>query len=289
MNPTSIGGGRSKLPRSIRNLFSVVSLNEYQDNELFLIVRKLFDDLILEKYLTPDQVQALFKFYIELRQNLMLKKIGRIGGPYEINLRDFTKLHDVLKENYNDLKHHLNFYSKEKIDHDGDLSSMSIRSDSDTMTTNEDSNFDSSFIIEQDTEFNGLALKKFLELIFAKQYHSYDDQNLITSLINKYLPVNNNNLNKVWDDSNFFIDNTVEDTIRIGTVYLKKEIIVNENTDAMNSFSSSSSGGHQLIHTKETCEQLEILAAAVKSKRAILLEGETCSRKTSLVKELSQP
>ncbi|CAF3877616.1 unnamed protein product, partial [Didymodactylos carnosus] len=42
-----------------------------------------------------------------------------------------------------------------------------------------------------------------------------------------------------------------------------------------------------LIHTKQTIEQLELLAAACQSKPAILLEGDICSRKSSLVIELA--
>jgi MoxR-like ATPase len=34
--------------------------------------------------------------------------------------------------------------------------------------------------------------------------------------------------------------------------------------------------------------QLEMLAAAAQSKRAVLLEGDTCSRKTGLVRELAR-
>ena len=43
-----------------------------------------------------------------------------------------------------------------------------------------------------------------------------------------------------------------------------------------------------LVHTAQTIKQLEYLSAAVLSSRAILLEGETASRKTALVKELAR-
>lgn len=43
-----------------------------------------------------------------------------------------------------------------------------------------------------------------------------------------------------------------------------------------------------LILTPETNKQLELLAIAMQSKRAVLLEGDTCSRKTSLVRELAR-
>ncbi|CAF5134072.1 unnamed protein product, partial [Rotaria sp. Silwood1] len=34
MNPSTIGGGRSKLPRSISNLFTIVQLDDYSEEEL---------------------------------------------------------------------------------------------------------------------------------------------------------------------------------------------------------------------------------------------------------------
>ena len=43
-----------------------------------------------------------------------------------------------------------------------------------------------------------------------------------------------------------------------------------------------------LAHTPDTLRKLELLAAACQSGRAVLLEGETCSGKTSLVAELAR-
>ncbi|CAF4371267.1 unnamed protein product, partial [Rotaria sordida] len=49
-----------------------------------------------------------------------------------------------------------------------------------------------------------------------------------------------------------------------------------------------SSSNISLIHTKKTVRQLELLAAACQSKRTILLQGDICSRKSSLVMELAR-
>ena len=43
-----------------------------------------------------------------------------------------------------------------------------------------------------------------------------------------------------------------------------------------------------LVHTPETIKQLELLAASCQSKRAVLLEGDTCSKKSALVCELAR-
>ena len=182
-----------------------------------------------------------FEFYLNLREKIIRKDVGKVGGPYEINLRDFTKLHDILKGNYKDQKHHLSFINKENSKRENKTSD----------------------------DFDVLVIQKFLELIFAKQFQKEEDQEAIKLLICDFFKTNEGAL---WKTS---IDTSLTDTIRIGSVYLKKK------TNSINSARS-------LVHTKKTCDQLEILAAAVQSKRAILIEGDTCSKKTAIVQELAR-
>ncbi len=49
--------------------------------------------------------------------------------------------------------------------------------------------------------------------------------------------------------------------------------------------SNENNNYNALVHTPDTVKQLEMLAAASQSKRCVLLEGDTCSRKTALVRE----
>ena len=62
--------------------------------------------------------------------------------------------------------------------------------------------------------------------------------------------------------------------VRIGSVYLQRG-----DTEAPL---------HGLIHCRDTIAQLEMLATAVQSKVPVLLEGDTASRKTALVRELAR-
>ena len=181
MNPVSVGGGRSKLPRSVQNLFTQVNLDVCRDEELYSIILNLFSDLTnTEGCLTFDDLKNLFDFYIDLKSRLSAKEIGRIGGPYELNLRDFVKFHDVLKENFKDQKYHYNFFS--------------------------------TGLEDDEQKFDVLVLRRFAELVFAKQYPCLDDQKRVMSLIDKYFPISNPNEN--FNYSNY-IDTTDEDTTRI--------------------------------------------------------------------------
>jgi len=62
--------------------------------------------------------------------------------------------------------------------------------------------------------------------------------------------------------------------VRIGSVYLSKH--------------GETSSTPPAVHTPETIRQLELLAVACQSGRSVLLEGDTCSRKTLLVQELAR-
>ena len=148
MNPSNIGGGRSKLPRSIRNLLTVVHLDEYDENELKIIVKKLFLDLVSENLITDTQVDKLFEFYLNLRKKIKNKDVGKVGGPYEVNLRDFTKLHDILKGNFKDQQNQHAFTTQ-------------VNSQTENKTS---------------ADFDILVIQKFLELIFAKQFQKEEDQ-----------------------------------------------------------------------------------------------------------------
>lgn len=66
----------------------------------------------------------------------------------------------------------------------------------------------------------------------------------------------------------------MESSVRVGSIYMMKGRIKMEYPS--------------LVHTPHTVSKLEALAAACQSKRGVLLEGGTCSGKTSLVCELAR-
>ncbi|CAF4264296.1 unnamed protein product, partial [Rotaria sordida] len=98
MNPSTIGGGRSKLPRSISNLFTIVQLDDYSEEELRIILNKIFNqELNEDKTITMSQIELLFDMHTSLKLLVREGSLGRTGGPYELNLRDLTKFRDIFR------------------------------------------------------------------------------------------------------------------------------------------------------------------------------------------------
>ncbi|CAF5134047.1 unnamed protein product, partial [Rotaria sp. Silwood1] len=118
-----------------------------------------------------------------------------------------------------------------------------------------------------------LSIRKFAQVVYACQFQDQKDFTKACEMINAKFPINET-LSKRENDCS--IDMAVATVVRIGSIYI--------NTGSED-ISSSNIG---LIHTKKTVRQLELLAAACQSKRVILVEGDICSRKSSLVMELAR-
>ena len=243
MNPASIGGGRSKLPRAITNLFARVHLEETTDSELRIILDYMFAEQLQQQILTHRQLHSLYELHCEVKGMVKNHDVGRVGGPYDINLRDLSKVRDVLAGNFRDQKYHYM----------------------------ESSNAESNSVERKKVDVNTLSIKKFAELVYTAPFHSLEDQAEVKRRIDKFFPIASGFVVGNGDD----IDITVaEGSVRIGSIYLTQ--------------GQASSDAPPLKHTPITVRQLEMLAAAAQSKRAVLLEGDTCSRKTALVRELSR-
>ena len=125
MNPTSVGGNRSRLPRSVDALFVKVTLTAYTGEELLAIMLTLFNDTLERSeqpgavpggartgqwnFITADQLERLLRLQEELADLVAKRAIGRSGGPFEFNLRDLVKFRDVLAANANCLRSHFKF------------------------------------------------------------------------------------------------------------------------------------------------------------------------------------
>ena len=90
MNPAATGGGRSKLPRGITNLFTKVTLKEYHPLELKMILNKICARQLHGQDASLDNtlLDGIFRVHEEVQELVHRRDIGRQGGPYEFNLRD---------------------------------------------------------------------------------------------------------------------------------------------------------------------------------------------------------
>ena len=88
-NPLAQGGGRKGLPKSFLNRFTQVFCDELDQRDVIAILKKQFsfEDQDLEKY-------------VQLNFSIDSKKhdFGHLGGPWEFNLRDLTRLLELIQE-----------------------------------------------------------------------------------------------------------------------------------------------------------------------------------------------
>ncbi|TPX21820.1 hypothetical protein DIZ76_015784 [Coccidioides immitis] len=85
-NPHHQGGGRKGLPASFVNRFTVVYADSFTTDDLKLICRRL------SRRVPPDQVERMVEFISTLNIRLLSdRRLGAIGGPWEMNLRDLSR------------------------------------------------------------------------------------------------------------------------------------------------------------------------------------------------------
>lgn len=91
MNPISVGGGRSQLPRSIRCLFNEARLSPPSAPELAGITFDLFAPCMEADLIHKDTVTQLFQLHARVGRALEQRAIGKGGGVMAFNLRDLIK------------------------------------------------------------------------------------------------------------------------------------------------------------------------------------------------------
>ena len=124
-------------------------------------------------------------------------------------------------------------------------------------------------------------------LSYTRRFQSIQDQEVVRALVQAWVidePINEHNMPRpgVFTAGTFKrparsldIDASTDGCLRIGHVY-------------MTTGNHDTSHAVPLVHTLDTMAQLEVLAAASQSERSVLIEGETASRKSSLVAELAR-
>ncbi len=247
MNPAIEGGGRVKLARSFKNLFTVVFCESQSDDELSEILDVIFSTMTAKERQTlvsKKIVEQIFSVYREVTQ---LVESGTLKGTYrrhKFNLRDLVAVRDIMLGN---VEAQISHYEMKWREHDG----------------MEQSEFDRSAIVD-------LVLRSALELVFKHRFESREAQDQVQNIIDRIVTPPCIDTDEM---SSMTIDASVADVVRIGCVYM-------DRTEGL-----SSSGS--LVHSERTVKQLSLLASACESQRTVLLEGGTCSKKTALVRELA--
>eukprot|EP00392_Amoebophrya_sp_AT5.2_P015329 g15531.t1 len=247
-NPTSVGGGRHKLSRSIQNMFVTVKMDAYGMFELGEIARTLYAEL--PEALAPVMQEYLPKI-LEFHAAVQGKADAREIAPQSFNMRDLIKLRDVLRGCATDLLQHTCFYSQ-----------------------------------EQSASVWQKCLCRFTELVYAHRYQpDSKDFGVVAELARKLFsstqgpqsrrkPKKSTEEQERDDDRKTAIDSSSPDYAQVGVVYLPKTRASYEDPT------------RPFVHVPETDEYLEKIAGACQSGRAVLLKGPTGS-KASMVRKLA--
>lgn len=81
-NPHHQGGGRKGLPASFVNRFTVVYADVFRLEDLVIICKQQFPNT------TEEEIEALTGFISQLDAQVLNRRFGALGGPWEFNLRD---------------------------------------------------------------------------------------------------------------------------------------------------------------------------------------------------------
>ncbi|GAC77348.1 translation initiation factor 2C [Moesziomyces antarcticus T-34] len=90
-NPHHQGGGRKGLPKSFLNRFIKVHIEELDGDDILAISTHLYPNF------DTEQLRSMILFNFELHNEVVVKhSFGRIGAPWEFNLRDLMRWLDLL-------------------------------------------------------------------------------------------------------------------------------------------------------------------------------------------------
>uniref|UniRef100_V5GS24 Midasin n=1 Tax=Kalmanozyma brasiliensis (strain GHG001) TaxID=1365824 RepID=V5GS24_KALBG len=90
-NPHHQGGGRKGLPKSFLNRFIKVHIEELTGDDILAISSHLYPNFDV------DRLQQMIRFNFELHHEVVVRhSFGRIGAPWEFNLRDLMRWLDLL-------------------------------------------------------------------------------------------------------------------------------------------------------------------------------------------------
>lgn len=91
-NPHHQGGGRKGLPASFVNRFTVVYADSFSDHDLKMICRKISPTA------PQKEIDSMVGFISVLNLAINERRMGLVGGPWEINLRDISRWLKLLEK-----------------------------------------------------------------------------------------------------------------------------------------------------------------------------------------------
>ncbi|CAF4758962.1 unnamed protein product, partial [Rotaria sp. Silwood1] len=254
MNPASIGGGREKLPRSTQTHFIQVQLSSFEVHELMHITISLLRPHLDAGYLTGKLIEKINTFHFEISEKARLRQIGRLGGPYDFNLRDIEKLSNLI--------------GAHSLTHRAHISLSESGAPSTTNTADNDS-------VSKIEEQNIIrSLYVYLDIVYASRFEYVADQTSVREMIRQHFSLDTANTATASQQEPVDSDLNLQGYARLGFVYIEKK--------------EYPSTYRSCIHSKRTLERLQLLAAATVSKATVLIEGGDCSGKTATVCELAR-
>jgi hypothetical protein len=204
-NPSAVGGGRNKLPRSIRNLFTTVRLQEPSSQEVQSIALDMFAGCLMRGLLSHEHVTCLLCFHQAAVAAVESRDIGAgMGGKGLLTLRDVKKVRDILEANMKD-----------------ELHSLAGVGDSDAGF--ESSSLAHGISIGSSTDLRLQVLCKVLGMVYGGRFSRLEDQQAVQSLVSKHL-----GWEGAWEEGGsragpgITLDTSIPATLRIGAAYLDK-------------------------------------------------------------------
>jgi hypothetical protein len=204
MNPERVGGGRTKLPESIKSLFTAVKLDVPTDKELSLILLSVFKSCIQRSLVSAPAVSCIFNFHQAVCAALSRRDIGKVGGPYEFNLRDLIKTRDIVDKLMTDFVHHFNFASSAEA--------------GPTRPPQEAAGLDKAQLC---------ALRGVLETVYAACWQDPEEQHEVKQLFQKHVVVPMSHGAAGWTSTEDAAWSGIDvspgsSTVRLGAVYISR-------------------------------------------------------------------
>lgn len=233
MNPASVGGGRSRLPRSVRNLFTAVQLQKPSAEEIKSITLDLFAECLNSGLLDQQHAACLLNFHTAAVTAAERRDLGRAGAAAEFNLRDLIKVRDIIWANMKDELHHIQLEA---------AAAAAAAASAGGSATGSSSGGDNSGLgwvkpavggalgfgnsapaagrrTASSTDLRLEVLCKVLFSVYGSRFPASDDQEQVQQLIAEHMEVQERELVQSWDTS---IECSVPATLRVGAVFLSK-------------------------------------------------------------------